>query len=1224
MNRHLLALACAAAASLLCPARASAGEPAPEVGTDSDQDGLPDAVEDANGDGVLDPGETDPFQADTDGGGTGDGSEVGAGSNPRDPLDDPDGDPDGDGLTTAEENELRTNPRIADTDRDGLDDGLEVRTAGTEPRLADTDGDGLSDGFEDADHDGRVDPTESDPRLVDTDGGGSADGEEVAAGTNPRNPADDPAGDLDADGLTAAQETAIGTAPFDDDTDDDGLGDGLEVDGGTDPLHPDSDGDGLEDGEEDLNRNGRVDAAESDPRRVDTDGGGTDDGRETIDGTSPAIPGDDLEGDPDGDGLTSRVERAYGLRAMDADTDDDGVPDGAEINALEDTDGDGRVNAADPDSDDDGLPDGLELGVTEPTPDTDLEAGVFVADADPTTTTSPLRPDTDGGGRADGAEDANRNGRHDEGETSPNRAADDLDEPPDADVPDGGTAPEDGGTVPLPVDAASVADAGPAVARDSDVAPGTDAAADVGDAFGLEPQARVDAELSPSPPATDEDALGGRARDTDDDGLSDEDEVAIGTNPGDNDSDDDGIEDAEDGLEDTDGDGALDALDPDSDDDGIHDGTEAGRTQGVRGTALASGRFVADGDPRTRTDPKNADTDGGGAPDGQEDTNGNGRVDEGETDPLDPSDDDRAPPVVHPPGDRPDPESLRARSGVGCRGGPGVGSTPQALALAALALALGRRKRRHLAGPALGVTLALGAAAREAAAFDASGLEPSLGVGGLTAVEVAAPGDHLETRMRVLFHYARAPLVAEYPDGAVVGPLLQNLALLDLGASISLAGRFGLGLAMPVAVGATGRGGELLEGDPAANPRGGALGDVRFLGTVALSPRRGEGLGIAFGFAATAPTGDESRWLGAAGPTWQPRLLVDGGYGPVVLATHVGYAVRPDEHLLGETVGDALTWAGGAEVKLPVSLSVGVEAFGETALRGADAPTPRAEVLGIVGWHFADCFHVQAGAGAGLVSAPGAAQMRALTGFAWECPSETPTASLVDGADSTVPPTPPPPTPPPPITDPFAAADADTDGDAVSDPIDLCPTAAEDRDGYRDDDGCPDPDNDHDQIADAVDLCPLEPEDPDGDTDEDGCPDAARPDAAAEAPLTRFGDAEMRGASIMLARPVAFPKQGKRLAPSVRATLADLAALLAARPDVKRVRIEVHSDSTGSDADNLRRTASQAEIVRDALVDLGVSADRLVAVGKGESEPIDSNRDEAGRAANRRVEFHVE
>jgi outer membrane protein OmpA-like peptidoglycan-associated protein len=213
---------------------------------------------------------------------------------------------------------------------------------------------------------------------------------------------------------------------------------------------------------------------------------------------------------------------------------------------------------------------------------------------------------------------------------------------------------------------------------------------------------------------------------------------------------------------------------------------------------------------------------------------------------------------------------------------------------------------------------------------------------------------------------------------------------------------------------------------------------------------------------------------------------------------------------------------------------------------------------------------------------------------------------------------------PPPTTDPVTPTDTDTDKDAVVDLIDLCPTAAEDRDGYRDDDGCPDPDNDHDQIADAVDLCPLEPEDPDGDTDEDGCPDVIPPAPAADAALTRFGDAEVRGALIVLARPVAFPKQGKRLAPSVRATLADIAALLAARPDVKRVRIEVHSDSSGSDADNLRRTASQAETVRDVLVDLGVSADRLVAVGKGESEPIDSNRDEAGRAANRRVEFHLE
>ncbi len=63
----------------------------------------------------------------------------------------------------------------------------------------------------------------------------------------------------------------------------------------------------------------------------------------------------------------------------------------------------------------------------------------------------------------------------------------------------------------------------------------------------------------------------------------------------------------------------------------------------------------------------------------------------------------------------------------------------------------------------------------------------------------------------------------------------------------------------------------------------------------------------------------------------------------------------------------------------------------------------------------------------------------------------------------------------------------DKDGDGIADPDDLCPTRAEDRDGYSDQDGCPEPDNDVDGIPDAVDRCPNWSEDLDGFEDDDGC-----------------------------------------------------------------------------------------------------------------------------------------
>lgn len=75
------------------------------------------------------------------------------------------------------------------------------------------------------------------------------------------------------------------------------------------------------------------------------------------------------------------------------------------------------------------------------------------------------------------------------------------------------------------------------------------------------------------------------------------------------------------------------------------------------------------------------------------------------------------------------------------------------------------------------------------------------------------------------------------------------------------------------------------------------------------------------------------------------------------------------------------------------------------------------------------------------------------------------------------------------ISYPFFWGGRDRDEDGVVDAKDQCPEAAEDLDGFQDDDGCPDDDNDGDGIPDRRDLAPNLPEDFDGFQDEDGRPD---------------------------------------------------------------------------------------------------------------------------------------
>lgn len=77
--------------------------------------------------------------------------------------------------------------------------------------------------------------------------------------------------------------------------------------------------------------------------------------------------------------------------------------------------------------------------------------------------------------------------------------------------------------------------------------------------------------------------------------------------------------------------------------------------------------------------------------------------------------------------------------------------------------------------------------------------------------------------------------------------------------------------------------------------------------------------------------------------------------------------------------------------------------------------------------------------------------------------------------------------------------------------------------------------------------------------------------------------------------------------------------------DQTSTTVEGHTDSVGTDAYNQRLSMQRAQSVRDALVNrYGVEANRLEAVGYGESRPVADNSTELGRAINRRVEASVE
>lgn len=123
-------------------------------------------------------------------------------------------------------------------------------------------------------------------------------------------------------------------------------------------------------------------------------------------------------------------------------------------------------------------------------------------------------------------------------------------------------------------------------------------------------------------------------------------------------------------------------------------------------------------------------------------------------------------------------------------------------------------------------------------------------------------------------------------------------------------------------------------------------------------------------------------------------------------------------------------------------------------------------------------------------------------------------------------------------------------------------------------------------------------------------------DDASAPPSRRVGDR-----TIYTLDGSAFAAGQAALTATARARLARLAAQL---PASGAIRIEGHTDSSGSDAANLALSQQRADAVRRALADAGVAAARMQAVGRGEADPVTDNGTAAGRARNRRVEISVQ
>lgn len=101
-----------------------------------------------------------------------------------------------------------------------------------------------------------------------------------------------------------------------------------------------------------------------------------------------------------------------------------------------------------------------------------------------------------------------------------------------------------------------------------------------------------------------------------------------------------------------------------------------------------------------------------------------------------------------------------------------------------------------------------------------------------------------------------------------------------------------------------------------------------------------------------------------------------------------------------------------------------------------------------------------------------------------------------------------------------------------------------------------------------------------------------------------------------------FPSGSAQLTPDLEQLMPVGTGILTRNPTLV-ITVEGHTDSIGSTETNQALSEARAEAAKQWFIASGVAAERVFAVGYGESRPIADNDTEVGRAMNRRIEFRL-
>jgi outer membrane protein OmpA-like peptidoglycan-associated protein len=475
--------------------------------------------------------------------------------------------------------------------------------------------------------------------------------------------------------------------------------------------------------------------------------------------------------------------------------------------------------------------------------------------------------------------------------------------------------------------------------------------------------------------------------------------------------------------------------------------------------------------------------------------------------------------------------------------------------------------------------------------FAVNRFEPSGGGSEWFSLESLDFRGHLRPAAGLVADLAIDPVVIYDANGHRVTSLVSHQGTAHADLALVLWGRLRLDLNAPVVFWHDGTSGAV-NGVSYASPTGEILGDVRAGADVRLFGQPGDGITMAVGAQVFLPTGHESAFTSDGAARVWPRLLAAGVAGPIVWAARVGYHVRP-------TYKCTCSLAPGSEVTGGLALGIrpvptmllGAELYASSAVTGGGFAKSRTSPMeALLGVHAAVApdWTIGAGVAPGTEGA-GSPSWRFVFGLQYY-------PAIAEAARPSAPPpsppvvSPPAPRPAPPKPKPAAPAKPAAPPPPAPPPPPPPPPG----------------DRDHDGVVDPEDACPDVPGPRNDDPVRNGCP------------IVRI-----EGGQIRIREQVKFKTDSAVILKESDYILQGVVKILKETPEIKKMRVEGHTDTQGKPAHNKRLSQKRAASVVKWLVKHGVAKKRLTSAGFGQDRPIATNQTEDGRRENRRVELHI-